>query len=76
LDEARSRLADALDEARSRLAAGQEEQARAAREREHLEQVIASMKTAIETLERSRSWRLTAPLRAAARIFARPRDPR
>jgi 2-polyprenyl-3-methyl-5-hydroxy-6-metoxy-1,4-benzoquinol methylase len=63
-----------LDEERTRLTRDlEEERRRAAGEQERQEEVIARLTTIVDTYERSRSWRMTAPLRAAARLFARSR---
>jgi 2-polyprenyl-3-methyl-5-hydroxy-6-metoxy-1,4-benzoquinol methylase len=76
VEEERERLTRDLEEERTRLTRDlEEERARSARELERQEQVIAWMKTSIDTYERSRSWRVTAPLRAWARLVARLRHP-
>jgi 2-polyprenyl-3-methyl-5-hydroxy-6-metoxy-1,4-benzoquinol methylase len=75
-EEERARLTRELDEQRTRLTGLlEEERARATRELERQEQVIAWMKASIDTYERSRSWRVTSPLRAAARLFGRSQKP-
>jgi uncharacterized coiled-coil protein SlyX len=74
-EEERMRLTRDLEEERTHLTRALEDEL-AARELARQEQVIAWMKTSIETYEHSRSWRVTAALRAGARLFGRLRHPR
>ncbi len=73
LAEERARGASQLAEERARAAS---QLADAADRIQSLEQAVAHLKSGVETYERSRSWRLTAPLRAAGRVLRGQRNPR
>jgi 2-polyprenyl-3-methyl-5-hydroxy-6-metoxy-1,4-benzoquinol methylase len=76
-EDVRIHLTKELEDERRQMAREmEEERARQATERDRLEHLLAEMKASIDMYERSRSWRATAPLRAAARFFARSRPAR